>query len=155
MHRENWACWPRDLADRLRSGENLEEILQRDETVYPPVWRSVVLAGLRSGHLPAALEGLSQTVRRASDVRRSIAVALIYPFVVVAIACGFLLFSLTYLAPVLANAYRDSGVPSGSGSQRDRACSVHRRTSGHPGCPSCWPWCSSCGGTGPVGPSDH
>ncbi|MHB8969844.1 MAG: type II secretion system F family protein [Pirellulaceae bacterium] len=94
------------LADRLRSGENLADILQRDETVYPPVWRSVVLAGLRSGHLPAALEGLSQTVRRATDVRRSIAVALIYPFVVVAIACGFLVFSLTYLAPVLANAYR-------------------------------------------------
>ena len=102
------------LADRLRSGENLAEILQRDELAFPPVWRSVVLAGLRSGHLPAALEGLSQTVRRAADVRRSIAVSLIYPFVVVAIAFGFLLFSLTYLAPVLANVLSRTGIPSRS-----------------------------------------
>ncbi|MHB0956961.1 MAG: type II secretion system F family protein [Pirellulaceae bacterium] len=95
------------LADRLGSGENLAEILERDATVFPPVWRSVVLAGLRAGHLPAALEGLSQTVRRASDVRRSIAVSMIYPFMVVTIAFGFLLFSLTYLAPVLARSYRE------------------------------------------------
>ena len=95
------------LADRLRSGESLAEILQKDELSFPPVWRSVVLAGLRSGHLPAALEGLSQTVRRAAEVRRSIAVSLIYPMVVVAIAFGFLIFSLTFLAPVLAKFYRD------------------------------------------------
>ncbi len=95
------------LADRLRSGESLAEILQKDELSFPPVWRSVVLAGLRSGHLPAALEGLSQTVRRAAEVRRSIAVSLIYPMVVVAIAFGFLIFSLTFLAPILAKFYRD------------------------------------------------
>jgi general secretion pathway protein F len=95
------------LADRLRSGENLVDILQRDDMAFPPIWRSVVLAGLRSGHLPAALEGLSQTVRRAADVRRSIAVSLIYPFVVVAIAFAFLMFSLTYLAPILARTYEE------------------------------------------------
>jgi type II secretory pathway component PulF len=95
------------LADRLRSGENLTEILQRDALTFPPAWRSVVLAGIRSGHLAAALEGLSQTVRRAAELRRSIAVALIYPFIVVAIAYGFLLFTLTYLAPILTRAYHD------------------------------------------------
>ena len=95
------------LADRLRSGENLTEILQRDELMFPPAWRSVVMAGIRSGHLAAALEGLSQTVRRAAEVRRSIAVSLIYPFIVVSIAYGFLLFTLTYLAPILTHAYHD------------------------------------------------
>ena len=87
------------LADRLRNGANLEEVLQRDELGFPPVWRSVVLAGMQSGHLPAALEGLSHAIRRASDVRRSIAASLIYPFIVVAIACVFLTFSLTKLVP--------------------------------------------------------
>ena len=109
------------LADRLRSGESLAEILQKDELAFPPVWRSVVLAGLRSGHLPAALEGLSQTVRRAADVRRSIAVSLIYPIVVVAIAFGFsdVLVDVSGAGP--GEVLSRSGVPSRSRSERDRA----------------------------------
>ncbi len=95
------------LADRLRNGANLEEVLRRDELGFPPVWRSVVLAGIRAGHLPAALEGLSHSIRRASEVRRSIAVSLIYPFIVVAIACVFLIFSLTKLVPALVSAYHE------------------------------------------------
>jgi type II secretory pathway component PulF len=95
------------LADRLRSGQDLAEIVQRDELSFPPAWRSVVLAGIRSGHLAAALEGLSQTVRRAAELRRSIAVSMIYPLIVVAVAYAFLLFSITHLAPILMRAYRD------------------------------------------------
>lgn len=95
------------LADRLRSGQDLAEIVERDELSFPPAWRSVVLAGIRSGHLAAALEGLSQTVRRASELRRSIAVSMIYPLIVVAVAYAFLIFSITHLAPVLLHAYHD------------------------------------------------
>ena len=95
------------LADRLRAGESLPGILQRDETTFPPVWRSVVLAGIRSGNLAAALEGLSCTGRRALELRRSIAVALVYPVVVVLIAYGFLLFTLRHVEPIIALAYRD------------------------------------------------
>ena len=95
------------LADRLRSGENLTDIVQRDDRLFPPVWRSVVLAGIRAGQLAAALEGLSQTVRRAAEARRSIAVSLIYPCIVVGVAYVSLLLSATYLAPVLTTVYHD------------------------------------------------
>lgn len=95
------------LADRLRSGANLEDVLRRDELGFPPVWRSVVLAGIRAGHLPAALEGLSHTIRRASEVRRSIAASMIYPLIVVAIAFVFLIFSLTTVVPVLVQSYQE------------------------------------------------
>jgi len=95
------------LADRLRSGQNLVEVLERDELGFPPAWRSVVLAGLRSGHLAAALEGLSSTVRRAAELRRSLAVSLIYPLIVVGIAYAFLVFSFTRLVPTLVHAYHE------------------------------------------------
>ena len=106
------------LADRLRAGENLAEILQRDELMFPPAWRSVVLAGIRSGHLAAALEGLSQTVRRAAEFRRSIAASLIYPFIVVAIAYGFLLFTLDLVGAHSDTRLSRSGIPAGSSSSR-------------------------------------
>ncbi len=95
------------LADRMKAGESLAEILEKDETTFPRVWRSVVLAGLRSGHLAAALEGLSHTGRRAMELRRSMALALVYPTVIVALAYLLFLFSMAYLVPVVSRAHQD------------------------------------------------
>ncbi len=101
------------LADRMNSGESLTDILQKDETTFPPVWRSVVLAGIRSDHLAVALESLSRTGRRAVELRRSMALALIYPGIVVTLAYLLFLFSMTYLIPVIASAYEDlTGAPN-------------------------------------------
>ncbi len=90
------------LSDRLRQGESLADIVAREHTAFPPVWRAVVLAGLRSGHLATALESLSHTSRRALELRRSIAYALIYPAIVVSLAFVLLVFSMVTLVPVLA-----------------------------------------------------
>jgi general secretion pathway protein F len=95
------------LSERLQAGESLVEILEKDETTFPPVWRAVVLAGIRSDHLAAALESLSRTGRRAVELRRSMALALVYPSIVVTLAFFLLVFSFTTLVPVVANAYTD------------------------------------------------
>lgn len=93
------------LADRMKAGESLADILEKDDRMFPPVWRSVVLAGMRSGHLAAALESLSRTGRRAKELRRSMAVALIYPAFVVTLAYLLFVFSVTMLVPVITRAY--------------------------------------------------
>ncbi len=99
------------LADRMSSGESLADILEKDTTTFPPVWRSVVLAGIRSEHLATALESLSRTGRRATELRRSMTLALVYPGVVVTLAYLLFLFSIVYLLPTIAGAYKDlSGV---------------------------------------------
>ena len=46
------------LASRMDAGESLSQILADEDQRFPPVWRAVVEAGLRSGHLAAALESL-------------------------------------------------------------------------------------------------
>ncbi len=101
------------LADRMQAGESLTEILEQDTTTFPPVWRTVVLAGLRAGHLAAALESLSLTARRASELRRAMATALIYPAVVLTVAYLVFLFTMAYLIPVISRAYVDlTGTPN-------------------------------------------
>lgn len=97
----------KQLGDRLAAGETLEQVLGGDEAMFPPVWRAVVAAGVRSGHLAAALEGLSQTGRRISELRRAVGLALIYPLVVTAIAYGLFLLTLLKLAPLMAGAIQD------------------------------------------------
>ncbi len=94
-------------AQRLGNGEDLAAILAEDASEIPPLWRNVVLAGMRSGHLAAALEGLATTTRQAADLRRATAVSLIYPLIIVALAFGFLVFSCLALTPILVRTYHD------------------------------------------------
>src|SRR5262245_19183177 len=54
------------LGVRLNAGEGLAQIIAEDQSAFPPVYRAAVLAGLRSGRLAVALEGISTTARRTA-----------------------------------------------------------------------------------------
>ena len=83
------------LAERMRRGESLAEILQNEPDRFPPVYRAVVLAGLRGGRLAAALESVSQSARRLAETRRIVLAAFLYPILVVLVAwCLFVLFTI-------------------------------------------------------------
>jgi len=97
----------KQLGDRLAAGESLERVLGSEGSAFPPVWRAVVAAGVRSGHLAAALEGLSKTGRRIGEMRRAVGMALIYPLIVVTIAYGLFLVTVTKLAPLMSYVIED------------------------------------------------
>ena len=92
------------LGARMSAGESLPAILASDEARFPPVWRAVVAAGLRTGHLSAALESLSTTARRVAESRKWLGVALLYPLLVVAFAYALFVFQVTRLVPITARA---------------------------------------------------
>ena len=100
------------LGERMKAGESLSDIVAGDERVFPPVWRAVVAAGLRSGRLSAALEGMSTTGRRVMELRRVMGLAMIYPLVVIALAYCLFLVLVTRLAPVTLNLYQDMQLSS-------------------------------------------
>lgn len=95
------------LVTRMNSGESLSAILSEDEKTFPPVWRAVVEAGIRSGHLAAALESLSLTARRISDLRKTVGAGIVYPIVVVGFAYVLSLFLLSRLVPLMWQAQLD------------------------------------------------
>lgn len=93
------------LGERMQAGESLSQILATDEKTFPPIWRAVVQAGQRSGHLARALEGLSTTVRRGAELRRAVGAAMVYPLAVVALAYGLFVFLVVRLAPTTLGVY--------------------------------------------------
>ncbi|MEX0819085.1 MAG: type II secretion system F family protein [Pirellulaceae bacterium] len=95
------------LGERISAGESLEQILANHQDRFPPLWRSVVLAGLRSGRLSSALESMSTTGRRVAELRRAFGVALVYPIIIVMLAFGSFLLLTTRLAPITLDAYED------------------------------------------------
>ena len=87
------------LGERMSRGESLPEALAASGAEVPPVYEAVVEAGLRSGRLPIALEGLSTFARGYLEARRSIGLALWYPLLVLTLAYGLFLFIVTTVIP--------------------------------------------------------
>ena len=97
------------LGRRMSAGESLPQILARESDQFPPIWRAVVEAGLRSGELSAALESMSTTARRMAEMRKLIGAALIYPLMVLALAYAVFVFQVTRLIPVMSRVRRFDG----------------------------------------------
>jgi general secretion pathway protein F len=90
-----------DLSDRLDQGQSLVDALDESRDGFPRIYRAVVAAGIRSGRLSAALEGLSATARRASELRRLIIISLVYPVIVLIVASLVFVFTALNTAPVV------------------------------------------------------
>ena len=99
------------LAQRTARGEPLAQAITEDLGPLQPAYRAVVEAGVRAGRLPAALEAVAASARRLADTRRLIAVAAIYPALVILTAWGGLLFFTAAIAPRFAAMFRDFQVP--------------------------------------------
>jgi general secretion pathway protein F len=100
------------LGQRMSRGESLTEALASAGDGIPRVYRAVVEAGIRSGRLPVALEGLSAYARGYSEARRSIGMALWYPLVVLSLAYGLFLFIVTICVPRFVRATFELGLPA-------------------------------------------
>lgn len=73
------------IAD-LESGQNLEQAFAARKTAFPPLYRHIVQAGIRSGRLGEMLTSLNQHLEVGLQTRRIIGEALAYPLMVLALA---------------------------------------------------------------------
>lgn len=99
----------RELGARLERGESLESALEAEGIAVPAHYRAIVLAGIRSGRLTAALEGLARVIRSAAELRREIGQALVYPFLVAIIGLALAIFLGLWVAPRLEYAVEGMG----------------------------------------------
>lgn len=93
------------LGGRLEQGDAVAAALEADGAGVPAFYRAVVEAGLRSGRLAKALEGLAAYGRGFAETRRAIGLALIYPMMVVGLAYGLFLLFVLRVAPRLADTF--------------------------------------------------
>ncbi len=100
------------LAERTARGESLAQAIGGDAGQLPPAYRAVVEAGVRAGRLPAALEAVAASVRRLAETQRTAVIAATYPLLVVLAAWCALVFFVCKLAPSMAAAFLDFGVPA-------------------------------------------
>ncbi len=91
-----------DMSRRLEAGSSLEQVVGELGAALPPAYRCIVEVGVRSGRLPVAMEGISQTARRIGQLRNSIYLSLLYPLMVLLVTWSLGVFVLTKIGPVLS-----------------------------------------------------
>lgn len=107
----------RDVGARMEKGASLVDALRDEGANAPPTYRAVVEAGLRSGRLPEALQGLAEFARTYVDLRRAIGLALLYPLIVLLVGYGLFITLVVELVPRLKDAYAAFRIPLRGGMQ--------------------------------------
>jgi general secretion pathway protein F len=89
----------------MEAGESLSDLLDDRSLPFPPVYRAVVKAGLRSGRLSAALDSVARSTRHLAEARRMVLAGLIYPLIVVLLAWALFVFFTLKIVPGLVRVY--------------------------------------------------
>lgn len=94
------------LAEHMQQGQTLDQALDAHQADVPRLYRAIVAAGLRSGRLAVALEGLATAARRVAEMRQLAAAAMIYPLVVLLLVWVLLVGFVTWFAPAIEPSFR-------------------------------------------------
>ncbi len=92
------------VRENVREGMLLSEAF-RQQTVFPKMYVTSVMAGEKSGSLVEVLERFIVYQKLALAVRKKVLVALMYPSVLVVLVILLMVFLVTYVVPSFATLY--------------------------------------------------
>ena len=100
------------LGERMSRGQSLVDALAAERPQIPRLYGAIVAAGVRSGRLAAALEGLAVAARQIIELRAMAGAALVYPLIVVSLAYASWIGFVLWIAPTVEPSYRSFQAPS-------------------------------------------
>ncbi|MBN2377423.1 MAG: type II secretion system F family protein [Sedimentisphaerales bacterium] len=99
-----------NLVDKLESGAPLEDAFEQSSKNFPPLYRHIIQAGIKTGRLNEMLTSLNRHLEMANQTRRIIFEALCYPLVVLVLAFAVISFLFIGIIPQFETIYLDFGI---------------------------------------------
>ncbi|MEO8740969.1 MAG: type II secretion system F family protein [Casimicrobiaceae bacterium] len=97
------------VRDEVRGGKSLSQALDMHRTVFSRFYVNIVRAGEAGGALGVVLARLSDTMERNKDLRESVKSALIYPTILIGVACTSVVVLLIFVVPQFQQTFAQSG----------------------------------------------
>ncbi|HSX48148.1 MAG TPA: type II secretion system F family protein [Candidatus Nanoarchaeia archaeon] len=98
-----------DIIASVEGGKSLAAAFALHPDVFNVVYVNLVAAGESSGTLDKALERLATQQEKDAAILSKIRSALIYPFIVLIVMVGVVIFMLTTVLPQIGSLYKDLG----------------------------------------------
>jgi type II secretory pathway component PulF len=103
------------VARRVSQGASLREAIQSSERVVSPTYGGLMLLGLSSGNLGAALGGATRLAESIDDAWRAVRFSFVYPLIVCGLAYAGIVGFCLYFVPALENLHTNLRIPTGAG----------------------------------------
>jgi type IV pilus assembly protein PilC len=100
-----------DLHDRVKQGQSFSSALSHHPQVFSDLYVTMVRAGESAGLLRQMLVALQTMIRNNIRIVSSIRGALMYPIILMTVACGAITVMTTFVLPRFAKIFRDSHAP--------------------------------------------
>ncbi|PAS96315.1 MAG: type II secretion system protein GspF [Candidatus Dactylopiibacterium carminicum] len=94
------------LRQDIATGISLSAALTRHEKVFPPLYRALVRAGEESGKLPGVLQRLADYLERREELKSRLAMAFIYPAMVLLVSSAVIVGMLTWVVPQMVQVFQ-------------------------------------------------
>jgi type IV pilus assembly protein PilC len=98
------------IRNRVREGKSLSEAVT-EAGVFSKVYSTAILAGEKSGNLAGVLDYYIAYQRVSTSVRKKILATLVYPVLLVTVACIVVTYLVTVVIPKFSLLYQDMKVP--------------------------------------------
>jgi type IV pilus assembly protein PilC len=100
-----------DVIEDIESGQTLSEAFSKHPKAFDRLYCNMIKAGEAGGALEAILQRLADFKEKAQSLKRKIKGAMVYPIVVVLVACTIVGFILYFIIPKFEAIFKDFGVP--------------------------------------------
>ncbi|MBU2891947.1 type II secretion system F family protein [Colwellia sp. D2M02] len=95
------------ISSALKKGASLSEAFAKHESIFGPLYISLLKIGETSGNLPEVLNRLADDLKFQKDLRSQISAALTYPAVIFFVCIMAVYFVLTFIVPKMAGIFTD------------------------------------------------
>jgi general secretion pathway protein F len=90
----------------IATGLSLSASLTRQDRVFPAFYRALVRAGEESGKLPGVLIRLADYLERREELKSRMAMAFIYPAIVILVSIAVIVGMLTWVVPQMVQVFQ-------------------------------------------------
>ncbi|QDV67908.1 Putative type II secretion system protein F [Rosistilla carotiformis] len=96
-----------DTCEEIESGSTMSEAMAKSPKVFNRLYVNMIKAGEAGGALETILQRLADFMERAESLKRKVKGALIYPCVVVFVACAIVTFIMIKIVPTFEQMFEE------------------------------------------------
>src|ERR1700744_329777 len=100
-----------DVVEDIESGATLSDAFAKHPKAFDKLYGNMIKAGEAGGALEAILQRLADFKEKSQSLKRRIKSAMVYPAVVISVACLIVGFILYFIIPKFETIFKDFGVP--------------------------------------------
>jgi type IV pilus assembly protein PilC len=100
-----------DIVEDIESGLTLSEACAKHPKAFDRLYCNMIKAGEAGGALEAILQRLADFKEKSQSLKRRIKAAMVYPIVVIFVACVIVGFILYFIIPKFESIFKDFNVP--------------------------------------------